>query len=154
MGSWRDVAAAVAQRQQPKANTVVVENFGLPDDLASALRHLETMPAPRKLDRATNWSGVVADTMTIARDRWAAKAMALGWTPGDLFGIGLRDDWDFQGLAVWLDGRRIIMLDGNQAIVAGGPSDLGNYRSAFIRGGMRHGTHPAVTPVMLWEFGQ
>jgi len=151
MGSWRDVAAAVAQRQQPEANAVAVENFGLPNDLASALRHLETMPAPRKLNRAASWSGVVADAMTIARDRWAAKAMALGWTPGDLFGIGLRGDWDFQGLAVWLNGRRIIMLDGNQAIVA---DDPGNYRSAFIRGGMRHGTHPAVTPVMLWEFGR
>lgn len=151
MGSWRDVAAAVAQRQQPEVNSVAAENFGLPDDLAAALRRLETLPPPRKLERAANWRGVVADAMTIARDRWAAKAMALGWTAGDLFGIGQRDDWDFQGLAVWLDGRRIVMLDERQAIAAGNPLDD---RSAFIRGGMRHGTQPTVAPVMLWDFGR
>jgi hypothetical protein len=151
MGSWRDVAAAVGQRQQPEANAITVENFGLPDDLATALRRLETLPPPRKLERAANWQGVIADAMTIARDRWAAKAMALGWTAGDLFGIGPRDDWDFQGLAVWLDGRRIVLLDDKQAIVAGDPGD---YRSAFVRGGMRHGTHPSIVPVMLWEFGR
>jgi hypothetical protein len=151
MGSWRDVAAAVAQRQLPEANSVAVENFGLPDDLAAALRRLETLPPPRKVERAANWRGVVADAMTIARDRWAAKAMALGWTAGDLFGIGPRDDWDFQGLAVWLEGRRIVLLDDKQAIVAGDPGD---HRSAFVRGGMRHGTHPTIVPVMLWEFGR
>jgi hypothetical protein len=151
MGSWREVAAAVAQRQQPEAIAIAVENFGLPDDLAAALRRLETLPPPRKLDRTANWRGVIADAMTIARDRWAAKAMALGWTAGDLFGIGPRDDWDFQGLAVWLNGRRIVMLDDKQAIVAG---ESGDDRSAFVRGGMRHGTHPAITPVMLWEFGR
>ena len=58
------------------------------------------------------------DAMTIARDRWAAKAMALGWTAGELFGIGTRDDWDLQGLPVWLDGRRVVMLDDKRAIVA------------------------------------
>ncbi len=151
MGSWRDVAAAVGQRQQPEANLVAVENFGLPHDLAAALFRLETLPPPRKLEPAANWRGVIADAMTLARDRWAAKAMALGWTAGDLFGIGQRDDWDFQGLAVWLDGRRIIMLDAERAIVAGNPGD---YRSAFVRCGMRHGTRPTIEPVMLWEFGR
>lgn len=151
MSSWRDVAAAVAQRQGPMPEAVAVENFGLPNDLAAALRRLETMPPPRKLERSANWQGVVTDAMKIARDRWAAKAMALGWTAGDLFGIGPRDDWDFQGLAVWLDGRRIVMLDAERAIVAG---DSGNRRSTFERGGMRHGTHPTITPVMLWDFGR
>lgn len=150
MGSWRDVAAAVAQRQEPAHSTSEV-SFGLPDDLAASIRRLEKLQPPRGLDCQANWRGVVADAMTIARDGWAAKAIALGWTAGDLFGIGPRDDWDFQGLALWLSGRRILMLDAEQAIVAGNQAD---YRSAFIRGGMRHGTHPTVTPVMLWEFGR
>lgn len=151
MGSWRDVAAAVAQRQQPDANAIPIENFGLPNDIAASLRRLETLPPPRTLERATNWRGVVADAMTIARDRWAVKAMALGWTAGDLFGIAPRDDWDFQGLAVWLEGRRIVMLDGQRVIVAG---KAGDYRSSFERGGPRHGTQPIITPVMLWDFGR
>lgn len=121
MGSWRDAAAALQGEVAPVA-APSLENFGLPDDLAAALRRLERMPAPRKLERPQNWGGVIADAMTLARDRWAAKAIALGWTAGDLFGVGVRDDWDFQGLAVWLDGRRIVMLDDKQAIVVGKPT--------------------------------
>lgn len=151
MGNWRDVAAAMAERQHVPVVSATVDNFGLPDDLAAALRLLESLSPPQKLERAANWRGVMADALTIARDRWAAKALALGWTVGDLFGIGVHDDWDFQGLAAWLDGRRIIMLDEKQAIVVG---DLGNRRSVFKRGGMRHGTHPAIVPVMLWNFGR
>ena len=151
MGSWRDAAAAAMGEGVHFAAPPAVENFGLPDDLAAALRHLEVMPAPRKLQQPANWRGVIADAMVLARDRWAAKAMALGWTVGDLFGVGERTDWDFQGLAVWLDGRRIIMLDEKQAIVV---SNSGDFRAAFVRGGMRHGTHPTISPVLLWDFGR
>ncbi len=151
MGSWRDAAAAAMGEGVHFAAPPAVENFGLPDDLAAALRRLEVMPAPRKLQQPANWRGVVADAMVLARDRWAAKAMALGWTVGDLFGVGKRTDWDFQGLAVWLDGRRIIMLDEKQAIVV---SNSGDFRAAFVRGGMRHGTHPTISPVLLWDFGR
>lgn len=150
MGSWRDVAAAVAQRQEPARPTSEV-SFGLPEDLAASIRRLEALPPPRGLDRQANWRGVVADALTIARDGWAAKAIALGWTTGDLFGIGPRDDWDFQGLALWLNGRRILMIDARQAVASG---DHADYRATFVRGGMRHGTHPVISPVMLWEFGR
>jgi hypothetical protein len=150
---WRDVAASVMAEGATPAPAIApaVENFGLPDDLASALRRLETSPPPRKLERAANWRGVVVDAMTIARDRWAAKAMALGWTAGDLFGIGPRGDWDFQGLAVWLEGRRIVMLEDKRVIAVGAS---GGSRSSFDRAGMRHGTHPKIEPVMLWDFGR
>lgn len=151
MGSWRDAAAAAMGEGVDFASPPTLEKFGLPDDLAAALRRLEMMPAPRKLQQSANWRGVVADAMVLARDRWAAKALALGWTPGDLFGIGSRDDWDFQGLAVWLDGRRIVMLDSKHAIIAGNPGD---YRTAFLRGGMRRGIHPTIKPMMLWDFGR
>ena len=147
---WRDFAAAAAQREQ-QFQTPVVETFGLPDDLAADLRRLENLPPPRKIENADNWRSVVVDAMKLARDGWAAKAIALGWNAGDLFGIGPEDDWDFEGLAIWLRGRRIIILDSAKAIVAGNPAD---YRSAFIRGSMRHGTHPTITPVMLWDFGR
>jgi len=151
MGSWRDAAAIAMGEGAYLAPPPAAESFGLPDDLAAALRRLETMPPPRKLQQPAKWRGVVADAMVLARDRWAAKAMALGWTTGDLFGVGPRTDWDFQGLAVWLDGRQIVMLDDKHAIVA---EPLTYRRSAFIRGGMRHGTGPVVTPVMLWEYGR
>jgi hypothetical protein len=147
---WRDVAATVMAEGAKPAPAPLVENFGLPDDLANALRRLERMPPPRKLVQVVNWRCVVVDAMTLARDRWAAKAMALGWSAGDLFGIGPRDDWDFQGLALWLDGRRIVLLDDSRAIAA----DAAGYRMSFDRGGMRHGAHPTIEPVMLWDFGR
>lgn len=150
MGSWRDVAAAVVQRrEQPAVLPPVAETFGLPNHLAASLRVLEYMPAPRKIEQADSWRGIVRDALGIARGGWAANAIALGWSPGDLFGIGQRDDWEYSGLAVWLRGRSIVLLDQQRAIVA--DSD---HRAAFIRGGMGHGTHPTVTPVMLWEFGR
>ena len=148
MGSWRDVAAAAQQQAPQPAPTI--ENFGLPDDLAAALRRLETLSPPRKIENAGGWHRVVADALRLARDRWAAKALAMGWTAADLFGVGPRDDWDFQGLAAWLDGMRIVMLDDAQAIST---DDAGKHRY-FIRGGMRHGSHPTIAPVMLWDFGR
>ena len=150
MGSWRDVAAAVAhRREQPALVPPMAESFGLPDDLAASLRALEYMPAPRKIEQADSWRGIVRDALAIARGGWAANAIALGWSNGDLFGIGPRDDWEFSGLAVWLRGRSIVLLDQHRAIVADR-----DHRAAFTRGGMGHGTHPTVTPVMLWEFGR
>ncbi len=150
MGSWRDVAAAVAQRQQqPAPSAPAIERFGLPDNLTASLRALEYMPAHSGLQTPEHWRSIVRDALAIAREGWATKALALGWSAEDLFGIGPRDDWDFAGLAVWLRGRAIALLDEDRAVVS-----VGNQRSTFIRGGMGHGTHPTVTPVMLWEFGR
>jgi hypothetical protein len=133
----------------PAASVEAVEAFGLPAHLAADLRRLEGMSAPRKIERAENWRAVVADALRLARDGWASSAIALGWTAADLFGVGASDSWDYEGLAVWLRGRSILLLDERKAVVEG-PTG----REAFIRGGMGHGTHPTVTPVMLWEFGR
>lgn len=150
MGSWREVAAA-ARQQQGEQSAPPIDSFGLPDALATALRRLEHMPPPRKLETPANWRGVVNDALTIARDGWAAKAMALGWSAGDLFGIGPRDDWDFEGVAVWIDGRRIAVLDEARIIAT---DARGDRRGVFVRGGAQHGKMPTITPVMLWDFGR
>jgi hypothetical protein len=149
MGSWRDVAAAVAQRQQPAAAAVAAEAFGLPHDLAASLRALENMPAPRKIEQPENWRGIVQDALAIAGAGWAAKAIALGWSAGDLFGVGPRDDWEFSGLAVWLRGRSIVLLDEQRAIATDDTR-----HAAFNRDKIGHGTQPTISPVMLWEFGR
>lgn len=146
MSSWRDVAATVMA--QPAAPPPLAESFGLSAALAADLRRLEEMPAPRVVGRGA-WRPIVDDALRIARDGWAANAMALGWSASDLFGIGPRDDWEFSGLAVWLRGRPIVLLDEQCAIVADG-----HRRAAFTRGGMGHGTHPTVAPVLLWDFGR
>lgn len=150
MSSWRMVAADVMARTGD-AVPPPEDDFDLPVELAISLRRLQMLAPSRNLEDCSQWRSVVADATMLARDRWAAKAMALGWTVSDLFGIGPRDDWDFQGLAVWLNGRDIIMLDATHAIARDGAQDC---RYVFVRGGMRHGIHPAVTPIMIWDFGR
>ncbi|WP_305171856.1 hypothetical protein [Sphingomonas aurea] len=133
----------------PEAPVEAVEAFGLPAHLSADLRRLERLPAPRAIQRVENWREVVADAMRLARGGWAASALALGWTAADLFGVGSRDSWDCEGLAVWLRGRSLLLIDEHRAVAEGGAG-----REAFVRGGMGHGTHPTVTPIMLWEFGR
>lgn len=148
MGNWRDVAAAAASRRIEPAQVRLTHD--LPADLVAGLRLLEQLPTPPKLEQQASWRPVVADALRLANEGWAERAMALGWSACDLFGIGPADDWEFSGLAVWLAGRAMVTLDGATAVADGG-NGLG---SIFIRGGMGHGTHPAITPVLLWEFAR
>lgn len=148
MGNWRDVAAAAASRRIEPAQVRFTHD--LPADLSAGLRLLKQLPTPPKLEQPAFWHPVVADALRLANDRWAQRAVALGWSSHDLFGIGPADDWEFSGLAVWLAGRALVTLDSATAVAAGG-NGLG---SIFIRGGMGHGTHPTITPVLLWEFGR
>lgn len=148
MGNWREVAAAVAHRPEPSSEPVA-DTFGLPDDLAADLRRLEAMAAPGKLDEAANWRRVVDDALNLARDGWAASALSLGWTLHDIYGVGPVNSYQFEGLAVWLAGRRIVMIDSRIAIAA-----RADGRDVFIRGGSGHGINPTVKPVFLWQFGR
>ncbi|QBM75877.1 hypothetical protein E2E30_08885 [Sphingomonas sp. AAP5] len=128
---------------------IINDPGSLPADILAGLRVLKEAPAPI-ITRPDVWEGIVSDALMLAAAGWARHALDLGWSPLDIFGVGERDDWDFQGLAVWLAGMRLVSVDEVQAIAT---DDIGKVRY-FIRGGMRHGTHPTVTPVALWEFGR
>lgn len=148
MSNWRDVAAAAVNRHAEPAPKQ--RRYDLPEDLVTGLRLLEHLPIPPKLEQPTSWRPVVADALRLADEGWAARAVALGWSLHDLFGIGPTDDWEFSGLAVWLAGRTMVTLDSATAIASGENS----LSSVFIRGGMGHGTHPTIAPVLLWEFAR
>lgn len=64
----------------------------------------------------------------------------------------------FRGSPFGWMGVRVVMLDDKRAIVAdpsgGRRAAGGGRRSSFDRGGMRHGTDPAIEPVMLCDFGR
>lgn len=147
MASWRDVAAAVLA-EEPSAGPVI-DRYGLSPDLYASLARLAKLPPPPKLSQDSNWPEVVSDALRIAREGWAAVALSLGWTVADLFGVGQRDSWDFEGLATWLRGRQIVALD-ERICLAGDAKPL----AIFERGGPRHGRMPVVVPVMIWEFGR
>ncbi|KQN10319.1 hypothetical protein ASE83_12420 [Sphingomonas sp. Leaf32] len=92
---------------------------------------------------------MVDDAHALAVDGWAGKALALGWNAYDVFGIGKRDSLDFAGLAVWLEGRTILVLDASRAMVR----DRGGM-ACFERGGWGHGRDASAPPVLLWQFGR
>jgi hypothetical protein len=97
------------------------------------------MAAPA-LEQPDVWPEIVADALHLAEDGWAEKAIALGWQPMHLWGAHLYEP----GLAVWLRGRRILMIDATHCAVSDRP---GAY-SCFTR------REPAEQAVYLWEYGQ
>jgi hypothetical protein len=143
--NWRELAATVRQHDAAPARSI----SGLPASIDRSLALLKILPPPTRLEHPHYWRGVVDDALSIADEGWAAIALACGWSVADLFGVGPRDDWEFAGLAVWLNGRSIVTINAEWAIAG-----EGKQRFYFVRGSMGHGTHPTVTPVLLWEFGR
>lgn len=156
MGKWLDLAAQFEAeagsgdnrdvRDNSAANVPIVPNVpqSLPSDVRAGLVTLQAMAAPR-LARPEVWPGVVADAGCLASDGWAVQALSLGWTPLDLWGCSpvVGGNPDHEGLAVWLGGRRILLIDERTCLVdtrAGG-------RAMFTR------RDPAGA-VLLWDLGR
>ncbi|MDY7525854.1 hypothetical protein [Sphingomonas sp. 10B4] len=147
MAGWREVAAKALAAGGEAAP--VRDLYGLDVELYRNLSRLASLSPPAKIENAENWRRVVRDAQRLAREGWTATALSLGWTVADLYGVGARDDWDFQGLAIWVQGRKIVALD-DRVCLAGDERPL----DVFEKGGPRHGRMPVVTPVMLWDFGR
>jgi len=100
----------------------------LPPPIAQGLARLARTSAPRGADRAV-WRQVRADAQRIGDGGWATEALALGWSVEELFGVSA--DGVIEGLAVWLEGRRLVLIDATSAIAAGD----GRRRFVFTRPG-------------------
>lgn len=154
MPSWREVAASLLDPQgagsQPAPAPPQPRRYSdLPPEIAEGLERLRRVPTGRFRGDAAVWARVVDDAHALALDGWAGKALALGWNAYDVFGIGKRDSLDFAGLAVWLDGRTVVVLNADRAMVR----DRGGM-ACFERGGWGHGRDASAPPVLLWEFGR
>lgn len=134
--SWRDYAAANppadgcdnSDKRDNRADPAPLEGAfvpnvpnvtALPADVRSGLVWLSTAPAPGVLG-AELWPEIVRDAQGIASNGWAVQALGLGWTPLDLWGAVTNADGDpsADGLAVKLEGRRVLALCGSFATVA------------------------------------
>jgi len=124
----------------PKGET---HETSLPDNVASGLRRLKVMRAPRIL-RPDAWPIAVAGAAYLGKSGRAAKALALGWSPLDLFGaVTERDGYDdADGLAVWLGGRPVLAICATYASVGDGTG------RAYFNRCNRLGT------TLLWEIGR
>ncbi len=114
----------------------------LPAELCDGLRHLQSMRPPN-ITRPQVWCAVVADAVRLAADGWASQALALGWGSLDLWGCSpdAGGNPDHDGLTLFLNGRRILLLDGRTCIVDAGAGA----RAVFTR---RASTAGAV---LLWD---
>jgi hypothetical protein len=157
MGKWLDLAAKLEEEGGASANSAInavsapkaassppIGTIGtngtasLPPAIRMGLNSLRLNRPPR-ITNPEVWSVIVADAAGIASEGWARMALALGWHPLDLFGCSA--DGDFEGLAVWLAGRRLVLIDEQSAIVA-----EGGRRSVFNRREHDGAVH-------LWELG-
>lgn len=156
MASWREEVAALLEGPQNtgeiRAAPVLQKTrrySDLPIDLADGVERLNRTPSSRFRGDSNRWARVVDDAHRLALEGWAGKALALGWSPHDAFGIGRRDANDFAGLAVWLDGRSVVVLDGQRAMAR-----IDRGWAYFERGSWGHGRDAEADPVMLWQFGR
>lgn len=126
-------------------------HFSENNDADEPIGHATTMitamasrSAPRGVDRA-GWEAVVDDTRRLIGEGWAAHAIGLGWSLIDLFGVepaGSDDDYRY-GLAAWMAGRPLVLLEADSAIVR-----VGDVRSVFNRKRDRTGA------IYIWNLGR
>ncbi|MBV9842402.1 MAG: hypothetical protein JOY99_12885 [Sphingomonadaceae bacterium] len=148
MRSWREIAAeALGEPHNTSAlRATVPDTHGLPDAVRRDLERLEYLPPPR-IDNPKLWPPIVADALRLARDGWAERALALGWSINDLFGV-VHDGIGYSDcLATALRGRRVIMIDADVAVIAGSDGKA----TLFSRG--RH-DHTGEQIMPLWQFGR
>ncbi|HEX7822733.1 MAG TPA: hypothetical protein VF463_19190 [Sphingobium sp.] len=115
----------------------------LPVKIVSGLRMLRDESGPMGV-RPDVWAVVAKDAIRLAANGWVRQALDLGWSAHDLFGVDPIDSDDFAGLAVWLNGRSINLIDPDRAIVVDRSG-----RSFFNRGGFGHGKDAVRPPVLL-----
>lgn len=151
MDSWRDVAARALADERMTDPVVPQHAEQLLDagqsDWRAGLGRLRDMRPPKRLRSAEHWNEVVRDALRLDADGWVERAIDLGWLPIEMFGIGSKSSEDYEGLAIWLAGRRIILIDGRSAIVA---TDTGH--AIFSR--RQNPDASAVGAVLLWDFGR
>lgn len=116
------------------------DSWGLPSGIRDGLARLCLVPPRKDLMPQPLWAALVCDTVLFAKRGWAAKAMALGWSDLELFGIAPKG---WQGLTSRLIGREVLGLDARKVAVKEGR------RVAHLP---RETLAPGAVPI--WEAGK
>lgn len=155
MASWREYARKVddepsegsadQDRGQALGANGAKGTALLPPAIAEGLAILTAAPAPR-MRNPILWPQIVADAERLAADGWAQSALALGWTALDLFGavIAPAGDPNSDGLAVKLEGRRVLAICASFATVSEGVGRAYLYRP----------TQEPTGRCLLWDIGK
>jgi hypothetical protein len=146
MSSWRDLAANILSQDDQAKRSPPPVVAGLPANLGDGLSRLRRMPPPGGARSGEVWAQIITDAVTLGKQGWAEQALRLGWHPLDLFGCGKVGSENFESLAVWLSGRRVILLDMATAIATEGSAHFVFYRLPLSA---IKGSRPE--PIFLWE---
>jgi hypothetical protein len=133
-----------------EATDEVVDPVAAPTGQGPAAAVADGVAAILAADGATGvpphyWPRVQRDTARLADGGWLDRALALGWTPADLFGCDVRAPWhrlDRAGLVLLLGGHEITGLDAGAATLRTATGSVQRYRRR----------PPASPPVsLLWQ---
>jgi hypothetical protein len=109
---------------------------GLPPEIAQGLADLCSMPPPAGFT-TERWEAAVDQAARFA-DEWGAKALALGWTPEELFGlhpIAAAARHDVMGLAFALQpGQRMLSLTDDSAVIESASGSRNTFRRQSGKG--------------------
>lgn len=96
---------------------------------------------PRGIEAAA-WAAACRDARVVV-GHWLESALALGWSPLDLFGVPTNGDPFASGLAAWLGGRKLLALTDGWAV------------ASDVRGARHYFNRPrAAGSVLLWKLGR
>jgi hypothetical protein len=98
---------------------IVEFDGGVPRSWAEAFARLDRARPPVNVPQR-RWLQFIDDCGTFLDEGWPARAAALGWGPLDLFGCDRQRPWariDQQGLLWLLNGRRVVALTADTAII-------------------------------------
>jgi len=148
VNNWRDIAAgALAKRA---ATSQAIASVACPELPTGVVEGVTSLPAERPRHvRAGQWRVIAEDARRLVHTGWAARAMALGWHELDLFGVSARGSEHFEGLAIWLAGRRIILITTEYCVAA-----IPEGRAWYNRGGFGTDLAAVSDVVTLWEFSR
>jgi hypothetical protein len=116
----------------------------LPLEIADGVRAILSADGTRGIP-PQRWPRVQRDAARLVEGGWLERALALGWTAGDLFGCDRRAPWhrlDRAGLVLLTGGHEIIELTEEVAVLRTSTGSVLRYRRR----------PPATPPVaLLWE---
>lgn len=97
---------------------IMTVDGGLPEDIARGIAMLDTMPVPHGF-APIRWQSIVNAAAKFS-DRWGSKALKLGWSPPELWGLHPEAPaarLDTRGLAFMLSDADVVAMDDRQAVL-------------------------------------
>jgi len=112
-------------------------------EFLAGIEYLKTGPRP-PIDPRDDWAAIITQAEYLAVSGWAGRAIALGWSPLEVFGVSPRIGAypEKYGLTIWLGKRRVACLDARSVVAT-----INGERHMFTR-------FDATGNVLLWELGR